>query len=180
MAAAVALSGRRIDAPGAKAAFPLHRRDAVAAALRTQLADASARLLVCSAACGADLLALDAAGALGIRRRIVLPFARAVFRRRSVTDRPGDWGPLFDRICDEVERDGDLVVLDKDPDEEACYLETAHAILSEAEALMGETGCRERLALIVWEGPRRDGADVTRDFLEEARRRGWAVAEVGT
>jgi hypothetical protein len=54
--------------------------------------------LVCLAACGADLAALKIAGTLGLRRRIVLPFPPERFRRTSVTDRPGNWGGLYDRI----------------------------------------------------------------------------------
>jgi hypothetical protein len=171
MASAVALSGRRIDA---------ERRQVVAAAIRARLIDADARLLVCSAACGADLLALDAAGALAIRRRILLPFAPAVFRETSVTDRPGDWGPLFDRILAEVERAGDVVILGCDPESDAAYSQTVRAILDEGDALMAASACTERLALAVWEGPRRQGTDVTREFLDEARRRRWPTAEIST
>ena len=48
-------------------------------------------VLVCSAACGADLIALQAAGRVSLRRRIVLPFEPSRFRDSSVVDRPGDW-----------------------------------------------------------------------------------------
>ena len=73
MARVVALAGRRIDA--ADAANPFSPRQvrgrsrSVAALLRAERIEA----LVCSAACGADLIALEAAGALGLRRRVVLP-----------------------------------------------------------------------------------------------------------
>jgi hypothetical protein len=42
-----------------------------------------ATALVCSGACGADLLALDVAGALGLRRRLVLPFEPDRFHQNS-------------------------------------------------------------------------------------------------
>jgi hypothetical protein len=71
---------------------------AVRQRLVDMLAAERAAVLVCSAACGADLVALEAAERLGLRRRIVLPFAAERFRTTSVTDRPGDWGPLFDRM----------------------------------------------------------------------------------
>ena len=75
VSAVAALAGRRIDAPDAKEArFPpanvARVRERIAAALREH--DVVA--LVASAACGADLIALDEAAKLGIRRRIVLPF----------------------------------------------------------------------------------------------------------
>ena len=60
------------------------------------------RVLVCSAASGADLLALGVASEMGIRRRVLLPFARALFRETSVADRPGDWGERYDRVLNEV------------------------------------------------------------------------------
>ncbi len=80
----VALAGRRIDAEAAQtASFPL----ANVARVRQELHDLLVKLkplaLVSSAACGADLLALDEAGALGIRRRVVLPFdADSIFSKR--------------------------------------------------------------------------------------------------
>lgn len=180
MASVVALSGRRIDAPGEPPAFPLARRDAVATAIRARLIGADARLLVCSAACGADLLALDAAAALNIRRRVILPFPALVFRQTSVTDRPGDWGPLFDCICEEAARAGDLVILERRSDVAGAYAETARAILAEGDALRIPSGLDARLALVVWEGPRARGADVTHEFLDEARRRHWPSAEIST
>jgi hypothetical protein len=52
------------------------------------------RILVCSPACGEDLIALQAAKVLSIPSRT----NRDRFRSISVIDRPGDCGPLFDRI----------------------------------------------------------------------------------
>jgi hypothetical protein len=93
-----------------------------------------ASALVSSAACGADLLALSAAGTLGLRRIVVLPFERAKFRETSVTDRPGDWASLYDTILDEVQKNGDLLVPNLKSDEEA-YVETNHVIVDEAISL---------------------------------------------
>src|SRR5262245_52110419 len=65
----VALAGRRIDAPrAAMPRFPLERRSAVRRRIRVQLELLGADVLVSSAACGADLLAQDIAGKLGLRR----------------------------------------------------------------------------------------------------------------
>src|SRR5438067_9574049 len=94
----VALSGRRIDAANADTPrFPLKNvalvRERIAALLQENVT-----AFVSSGACGGDLLALDQAGALGIRRRLVLPFSAARFRATSVVDRPGDWGPVYDEV----------------------------------------------------------------------------------
>jgi predicted acylesterase/phospholipase RssA/tetratricopeptide (TPR) repeat protein len=164
--AVIALAGRRIDGTDTNPSrFPL---DAVPS-VRRRLADLFARehavALVCSAACGADLLALEEAECLGLQRRIILPFPPDRFRRTSVVDRPGDWGRMFDRLVAAAEKAGDLVVLSRtDDDEEIAYAAANKAIVSEAQRLArGDT--RHRLvAAIVWEGSARPGGDVTAQF----------------
>ena len=85
----VAVAGRRVDAVDAQTKrFPYANADSVRAALSRALENAAAMLVVASAACGSDLLALDVASVLGIRTRIILPFAPDVFRETSVVDRP--------------------------------------------------------------------------------------------
>ena len=100
----VAVAGRRVDAADTQTTrFPHGNVDAVRAALSRTLENAAAMLVVASAACGSDLLALDAASVLGIRVRIILPFAPEVFRETSVVDRPQPayWGNLYDRLIAE-------------------------------------------------------------------------------
>jgi hypothetical protein len=66
MARVAALAGRRVDAADAAAPrFPLANVGAVRERLKTLLRAQGSAALVCSAACGADLIALDVAGALG-------------------------------------------------------------------------------------------------------------------
>lgn len=80
--AVIALAGRRIDAPETKSArFPLSNVPIVRERLAALLAAEHAEALVCSAACGADLIALAEAERLGLRRRIVLPFRQSAFVR---------------------------------------------------------------------------------------------------
>jgi hypothetical protein len=175
-----ALAGRRIDAPDAGAPrFPLARREAVRAELLGVLRREGVGALVCSAACGADLLALDAAGALGVERHVVLPFARARFRETSVADRPGDWGPLFDRIAGEVAAARRLVELGLDEADARTYARANAAILDRAAALAASRGARA-IAVAVWDGRRRGPADVTADFRDGARQRGWPLVDVAT
>jgi hypothetical protein len=78
----IALAGRRVDAASAeRRRFPEQNVELVALRLRGLFESRGAEAVVCSGACGADLLALSEAGALGLRRRIVLPYERALFRR---------------------------------------------------------------------------------------------------
>ena len=175
-----ALAGRRIDAPGDAPRFPpahvARVRERIAAVLREQ--DVAA--LVASAACGADLAALEAAAALGVRRRIVLPFPVAEFRAKSVTDRPGDWGGLFDRLVADAQASGDLVVIDPvGGDDDAAYLAATEALIGQAEELAEQHGGR-RVAITVWEGATRSGDDLTDAFRSLAARAGFAPVTVLT
>jgi hypothetical protein len=188
MSRVVALAGRRIDAPGAPTRFPLASVPLVRERLEELFIAEGASTLVCSAACGADLLALEVAGALGLRRRAVLPFSRERFRETSVTDRPGDWGPLYDEVLDAVEAAGDLVVLESQEDDEA-YAAASLAILDEAMELSRGDQADENaapsqppglLALIVWEGKSRGSGDLTEAFLVAARARSLRVEQILT
>ena len=176
----IALVGRRIDrADVAKPRFPYSAVPRVRERIYALFKDSSATSLVCSAACGADLIALDAARALGIRMRIVLPFDPTRFRETSVTDRPGDWGPIFDRIISEAKANDDLVNLNLDPDAEESYLQANAAILSEATRLAAPSGGKI-VAAVVWNGVPRKENDITKKFADSARSLGLQVIEVST
>jgi hypothetical protein len=180
MARVAALAGRRIDAADAATSrFPLANTKLVRGRLQALLRAEQSDTLVCSAACGADLIALDVAGALGLRRRVVLPFAPERFRATSVTDRPGDWGPLFDRIIGAVRAKGDVVVLGLDEGDDATYAAANEAILNEAAAPAGGEPA-EVVAVIVWEGHSRGEGDLTEAFATLARARGHPVRAVLT
>jgi hypothetical protein len=177
----IALAGRRIDAPGAKEhRFPNSREtiDAVRTRIRDLLRTEGATVLVSSAACGSDLLALSEAGSLGLRRRIVLPFDRERFRKTSVTDRPGDWGPLYDAVIDQAEESGELLIIQATSDDQA-YVETNHAIIQEA-LLFGQQLQHPVAAVLVWDGKSRGKGDLTEEFGTYARDRGIRVVEVKT
>jgi hypothetical protein len=175
----LALAGRRIDSADAKEPrFPPRNVERVRTRARAVLQETGASALVSSAACGADLIALSAAGQLGLRRRVVLPFERRRFRETSVTDRPGEWGPLYDRVLDAVEAVGDLVILQNGSDDEA-YSAANRAILDEAVA-MAKAARQPATAVLIWDGVSRGNGDLTEEFGAEARRRGLAVMEVRT
>jgi hypothetical protein len=173
----VALAGRRIDLPGTQPPrFPLDNIGTVGRRLAEALDKVHAVALVCSAACGADLIALQQAERLGLRRRIVLPIAPARFRETSVVDRPGDWGPVFDHQVTAAAAAGDLVVLDVGADEDLAYAAANEAIVREAQALarVGEPAGPLRLvAMLVWEGAPRSGSDATAGFRDLTKDAGF-------
>ena len=174
-------AGRRID-PGDSTSprqFPLANVARVQADVERVLRQLRPAAVVGSAACGSDLLVLEAAGRLHVRRRVLLPFDYSTFRATSVTDRPGDWGQRFDAIIHDVSASGDLVELALDPEQSATYQEANAGIFREAAGLAG--GHEDDVAaLVLWNGTTRGTGDVTEAFLKDARRRGWPVTEIDT
>jgi hypothetical protein len=175
----LASAGRRVDSPDSdQSRFPLHNVPIVRMRIRALLQNQSATAVVCSAACGADLLVLSEAGFLGLGRKVILPSRRARFRQSSVTDLPGDWGKLYDSILDEVELNRDLITMDEGSEYEA-YSVTNQIILDEAMCLAERSG-EAVAAALVWDGVSRGADDLTEAFRVEARKRGLAVVEVRT
>jgi hypothetical protein len=176
----IALAGRRVDASDAtQKRFPAENAAVVKQRIRDFLQSNDASALVCAAACGADILALEAAGELGLRRRVVLPFDKATFRASSVVDRGGDWGERYDRVVSEVEGKGDLVEFAHDKDHGQTYFTGNLEILDQAEWLAQELKT-DTAALVVWNGQSRGADDVTGHFKEEARARGMGAPEILT
>lgn len=183
--AVVALAGRRIDAPGTNPPrFPLDNVPLVRERLAKLFQDECVAILVCSAACGADLLALEEAKRLGLRRRIVLPFSPQRFRETSVVDRPGDWGPVFDGLIATAQRTGDLVVLDATlGSDDAAYTAANQAIVRETQALarvhLGDPPLR-RIVVVVWEGSAREESDATGGLRDSAVTAGFEERSILT
>jgi hypothetical protein len=180
----IAVAGRRVDAADTQTTrFPYGNAAAVQAALARTLENAAALLVVASAACGSDLLALDAASVLGIRTRIILPFAPDVFRATSVVDRPypAYWGSLYDRFIAEARERGDLIVLDRDRNDPGAYVAANQAIIAEALlAASKEAPPARPIAVIAWDGAPRGDDDATDDFRRAALQRGFSVRQIST
>jgi hypothetical protein len=177
----VALAGRRVDAFNAKQPrFPPTPKNVgvVRKRIRAFLQTQGATVLVSSAACGADLLALSEAGSLGLCRRIVLPFDREKFRATSVTDRPGDWGFLYDSALNEAEKKGDLLLIPPSSEDKA-YAEANHVIVDEALSL-GLEFQQPITAVLVWDGKSRGEGDLTEEFGLYARTKGIPVVDLMT
>jgi hypothetical protein len=174
-AAVVALAGRRVDDEGTNPPrFPVANVTLVRDRLARMLVAENAAELVCSAACGADLIALQEAQRLGLRCRIVLPFNADRFRETSVVDRPGDWGPSFDQlIADARTRNGLLVLDGSDDDGEVAYAAANEVITCEAKQLAQAHSPRRLVAVVVWEGAARTGSDATKGFQDMTAKAGF-------
>ena len=171
----IAQAGRRVDAVNsAIARFPSANVPVVRERIKNELLQEKPLALVSSAACGTDLLALDLAGDLKIERFVLLPSKPEVFRASSVTDRPGDWGSLFDRIIKEAH-----VAVFTLPEGQAGYLETNIRLLDKAQALAQKNKVPAK-AMVVWDQKSRGPDDVTGHFLAQARQRRWPIVEIST
>lgn len=178
----LAAAGRRIG----DARFPQRNEEKVARSIRSALNASRPALIVSSAACGADILVLEAARDLGIPTRIILPFSVRAFRERSVADCAGNWTSRYDAlITDRTTEDGSLVLLtakDSVSDKEAAVAyhdvtaklieEVANAIHRQEKATGG--------ALIVWDAVRKGEDDESGYFLDSARARDWPIIEIPT
>ena len=172
------LAGRRIDASDAEVRrFPAENAALVRSRIHALMAAHGARALVCSAAAGADLLALDAALERNLRVRVLLPFDRLRFREACVIDNPGDFARLFDRILDAVEARGELICLEGAATPDESYRAANEALLDEAARLALPDA---PVAVIVWDGRSRGADDHTAAFGSAARGRGWTLLEVPT
>ena len=94
----VAFSGHMIDAPGrTPARFPAKDEARVREQVASRMAALSPAAVYGSAACGADLLFLEAARELGCETHVVLPFPAEAFRATSVDYAGADWAGRFER-----------------------------------------------------------------------------------
>jgi hypothetical protein len=176
-----ALAGRRIDAPDATTPrFPAENIPAVHEKIRALFEQQKPHALICSAACGADLLALQVAEELKIHREIVLPFSPAIFRQFSVADRPGNWGEIFDRLIADLEPLHQIIQLNLNPDAgEGAYLTANWAILDRAQSLAREKK-QPLSAVLVWNGSSRPNQDVTLAFLHSAQSAHLPILQIPT
>ena len=159
----IAFAGRRVDAPNASPArFPPGNVPAVRDRIRAVLAELMATALVASAACGADLIALDVARELGLRCAIVLPWAAGTFRETSVVDRGAEWGTVFDRVVESASDAGDLYTLGRSIDDDRALVATNDTILDTAQAFARARDPRDDVvAIVAWDGVSRGADDVT-------------------
>ncbi len=183
----VALAGRRIDPEVATIPrFPLQNIPMVGDRIKTFFADHRVQIVVSSGACGADLVALEIAEQLGITRYVLLPCARSRFMDLSVTDRPGAWGPTFERIYAGVRREGKDHIKtyptrhDAQPDFAGLNQKILRkALLLDSQSQRAGTP-PDVLALMIWDGKSRGDDDFTAAFAREAQQLCIPVIEVLT
>jgi class 3 adenylate cyclase/tetratricopeptide (TPR) repeat protein len=101
----VAFAGHMIDASDRPVPrFPATLEPAVRAEMRERLASLRGPIVYTSAACGADLIFIEAALEAGAEVNVVLPFDREDFVRTSVGVGGGDWAERFDAALSRATR----------------------------------------------------------------------------
>ena len=96
----VVFAGHMIDQPGRpKPRFPNYLAPQVYEQIADTLKRLDARIGAASAACGSDILFLEAMLKRAGEINIILPFIKEEFIKTSVTLVPGsDWGPRFEAV----------------------------------------------------------------------------------
>jgi len=101
----VAFTGHMVDAPDRSVPrFPSTLAPAVEAAVRQRLAQLHQPVFYGSAACGADLIVIEAALALGAEVNVIMPFDSQDFVRTSVAVGGAAWLPRFDAALERATR----------------------------------------------------------------------------
>jgi len=171
----IVAAGRRVDVPGTTMPrFPPENVPLVHTRIHELIEREHPVAVVASAACGADLLLLQAAQEAQSQLHVLLPASPEQFRESSVADRPGNWSEIYSDIL----RHADVKVLNL-PDGQEGYLAINLQLLDTAQAVAADYRT-DLLAVVIWNQESRGDDDVTAHFLQEAQRRHMAVREIST
>lgn len=102
LAGVVACSGHVIDRPGASPRFPIETEAAAKTAIEESLERLGASYGFSSAACGTDILFIEAMLERGGEAHVFLPFAKKDFIETSVRRPGGNWISRLEHVLDEA------------------------------------------------------------------------------
>jgi class 3 adenylate cyclase len=171
----VVFAGHMIDQPGrGKSRFPKEVEPAVADAIRSRLDKDDASLGYASAACGSDILFLEAMLARGGEIVVVLPYEQEHFVRDSVSVIPdGKWRARFDYVLKQATR----VVIASTQRLEigGVSLDYANQLLIGLAKIRATQLETQLSGLAVWDGRHGDGPGGTATVVERWRNIGLPV-----
>jgi class 3 adenylate cyclase len=130
--------------------FPIAQEGAVAAQIRQRLATLRPMASYGSAACGSDLLCLEAMREIGGETHIVLPFPIEEFHRISVDFAPGDWSARFERAIGAA--DSVTITSDHRARGSIAPFQYANFVLSGMARLRARVLQTELHGLAIWDG----------------------------
>lgn len=144
-------TGHMIDQPARAAPrFPMELEAAIAAAVREKFAILRPLAAYGSAACGSDILCLEAMREIGGETHIVLPFPAGEFHRVSVDFAPGGWSERFERAL--AAADSVTVTSDHRARGSAATFEYANLVLTGMARLRAQAIHTRLLGFAIWDG----------------------------
>jgi hypothetical protein len=147
----VMYTGHMIDqATRAVPRFPIALESAVAAAIRQRLEAIRPLAAYGSAACGSDILCLEAMREVGGETHIVLPFPAADFRRISVDFGAGGWAERFERVISNAT--SVTITSDHRARGSTATFEYANLVLTGKARLRARALGTDLFGLAVWDG----------------------------
>ncbi len=174
----VVFAGHMIDQPGrARERFPARLEPAVSRSISGWLKEQNALIGYASAACGSDLLFLEAILELGGEAHVVLPYDRETFLRDSVDIIPGaNWKQRFEvvlgRATQVVQASGE-----KMQGSNVSY-DYANLMLHGLASVRASELETPLLAFAVWDGREGDGPGGTASVMRRWHGLGLPVARV--
>ena len=168
-------AGHMIDRPErASPRFPADIEGDVVQALRTRIKALDCRVGYASAACGADILFLEALLERGGEAHVVLPYERDQFMEDSVLGICGDaWAPRFERVLREA-ADVTIASPQRSAREPIVY-DYANMLLHGFAVNRARQLETEMVPIAVWDGGEPDGPGGTRSAVERWQRLGFTV-----
>lgn len=171
-------AGHMIDTPERSVArFDPSMEAEVADAIRARVRQVQPGAAYGSAACGADILCLEAVHEAGGELHIILPFPVEQFRAASVDIREdGCWGERFDRL---LEVATEVLVISEQPPQgcDATY-RYANLIVTGLARLRAQVLDAKLCGLAVWDGHESDERGGTRAAVQAWRNAGLDVEHV--
>jgi hypothetical protein len=171
-------TGHMVDRPDrASPRFPVAHVEEVGTRIRREVERMQPVAAYGSAACGADILCLEAVHEVGGEIHIVLPFPPEEFRRVSVDYLQGSgWGRRFDRLI-EVANEIHTVSEHYATGSESTF-EYTNLVLTGLGMLRGQMLDTDVAAITVWNGARGDGPGGTGTVVDIWRHHDFEVTRV--
>jgi class 3 adenylate cyclase/tetratricopeptide (TPR) repeat protein len=168
----VVFTGHMIDQPGRLTPrFPNYLAPQVFEQIAEALKRLDARIGAASAACGSDILFLEAMLQRGGEINIILPFMKEEFLKTSVTIVPGtDWGPRFESVIDQAAQV--VVASENRSSGNAMVYEYGNLLLDGMAILRAQILDTELIPLVVWDGGAGDGPGGTSSLIQHWRSHG--------
>jgi class 3 adenylate cyclase len=173
----VLFSGHMLDQPGRQQPrFPASLEPAVYAAIRDWLASNNGLIGISSAACGADLLFLEAVHELGGETHILLPYDRDEFVEDSIESAgSGQWRERFER---QLKTSRVVYASSSRPLDPGLAYDYANRLIHGLGVIRARELGSELVALAVWNGQSGDGRGGAASAVRQWQQHGLAVNRV--